>query len=230
MSGCYKDLNPEALAGYFFGEGGGNGSGGNGGGEQPVELDYVDLGLSVKWATCDLGATKPWFAGKFFAWGEISEKNSYSWDTYKFSSGNQYKMTKYCDTSKYGNVDNKINLDTSDDAARAILGSSWRLPTRAEVNELLNNTEWSTEYKNDIKIVVAKSTINGAELTFPISGYKENNSNGDVGVAGYYWVSQIEPGLACDAYYLFLDIKGNKVTMDHAYRYYGLNIRPVKVN
>ena len=94
--------------------------------------EYVDLGLSVKWATCNVGADSPEEYGYHFAWGETSPKTTYNWSTYKYCNGDEYSMTKYCDDS-FGTVDNKTTLELSDDAARVNWGGKWRMPTRAEI-------------------------------------------------------------------------------------------------
>ena len=78
--------------------------------------DYVDLGLSVKWATCNVGADSPEDYGDYFAWGETEPKSTYDWDTYKWWQEDNDNMTKYCTNSDYGTVDNKTQLDLSDDA------------------------------------------------------------------------------------------------------------------
>ena len=80
---------------------------------------YVDLGLSVKWATCNVGATKPEEYGDYFAWGEVEPKEKYDWSTYKYYAGTESGLTKYCTNSNFGIVDNKTILDSADDAATA---------------------------------------------------------------------------------------------------------------
>ena len=82
--------------------------------------EYVDLGLSVKWATCNVGATTPEEDGDYFAWGEVESKEVYDWSTYKYCAGTNATMTKYCNESSFGNngfTDNKTELDPEDDAA-----------------------------------------------------------------------------------------------------------------
>ena len=98
---------------------------------------YVDLGLSVKWATCNVGATNPEDYGDYFAWGETSPKDKYDTETYKWYDNIDESLTKY-NSEIYGIVDNKYLLDVTDDAAYINWGSAWRMPTRAEIEELLN--------------------------------------------------------------------------------------------
>ena len=92
--------------------------------------EYVDLGLSVKWATCNVGASKPEEYGDYFAWGETQPKSNYDWNTYKWCNGSNDTQTKYNTKSNYGTVDNKTTLDLSDDAACANWGGNWRMPQR----------------------------------------------------------------------------------------------------
>ncbi len=107
---------------------------------------YVDLGLAsgILWATCNVGATKPEQCGNYYAWGEVSAKRNFSYDNYKYGIDyNTYK--KYNVSSKSGKVDGKRILDLSDDAAHVNMGGEWRMPTRAELDELSENckTEWT---------------------------------------------------------------------------------------
>ena len=98
--------------------------------------EYVDLGLSVKWATCNVGANNPWEAGDYFAWGETEPKTEYSWATYKWSYGTTRTLTKYCFNSERGIVDNKETLELDDDAAYVNWGVKWRITTVEEWEEL----------------------------------------------------------------------------------------------
>ncbi len=105
---------------------------------------YVDLGLEsgTKWATYNVGATKPTEYGDYFAWGETKPKEDYSWETYKWCNGDETSLTKYNTKSDYGTVDNKKVLDAEDDAATANWGSAWRMPTPVEQRELLEGCDW----------------------------------------------------------------------------------------
>ena len=97
--------------------------------------EYVDLGLSVKWATCNVGATTPEGYGDYFAWGETKPKDYYAWSTYKYCDSSSLTLTKYCSKSYYGKdsfSDNKTILDSEDDAATVNWGGAWRMPTKEE--------------------------------------------------------------------------------------------------
>ena len=108
---------------------------------------WVDLGLpsSIKWASCNVGAEKPEDYGNYYAWGEVLPKEDYSWATYKYANGTYWydpKLTKYCNDASKGDdgfTDNKTTLEPEDDAAYFNWGGSWRMPTYAEWDELLDN-------------------------------------------------------------------------------------------
>lgn len=111
--------------------------------------EVVDLGLSVKWATCNIGASSWEKVGNYYAWGEIAIKNYYTEDNYKWYREvydkwgyiDGYRLTKYCTDDSYGTVDNKTTLEAADDAATVKWGSRWHTPTRDEVEELFDNCE-----------------------------------------------------------------------------------------
>ena len=166
--------------------------------------DYVDLGLSVKWATCNVGATKPEDFGDYFAWGETEPKSTYNWSTYKWCNGSDETLTKYCNKKKYGHkkfVDNKTTLELSDDAAHANWGGSWRMPTNAEITELKNNCTWTWTTQNGVNGYKVTSKKNGNSIFLPAAGYRGGSSLYDAGIYGNYWSSSLftdNPGLAWD--------------------------------
>ena len=108
--------------------------------------EFVDLGLpsGTKWATCNVGATTPEGFGDYFAWGETEPKDFYNWNTYKHcvENGDYYSVNSYCPNSDIGVEDNRTILDAEDDAASANWGGSWRMPTKKEQDELINNCIW----------------------------------------------------------------------------------------
>ena len=107
----------------------------------------VDMGLSVKWAACNVGASAPWETGDYYAWGETEVKGNYSWSTYEWGTGTDH-ITKYCTQEANGNVDGLTRLKGCDDAARINMGGAWRMPTEAELLELLYGCywEWTADY------------------------------------------------------------------------------------
>lgn len=124
-------------------------------------MEYIDLGLSVKWATCNLGASKPEEFGDYFAWGEIQKMNIEESHDYKHLVKGKGLM-KYNTKDTYGDVvDNIKQLDPSDDAATCILGNGWRMPTNKEFEELSKNCSVSHTSINGIKGLKYKSKIKG---------------------------------------------------------------------
>ena len=147
--------------------------------------DYVDLGLSVKWATMNIGAKTPEEYGDYFAWGETEPKDYYDWSTYKWCNGSKNTQTKYCIDSDYGTVDNKTTLELSDDAAHANWGGIWRMPTFDEIKELLDNCSWEWTTRNGVKGQKVTGP-SGNSIFLPAAGYRWENTLGSAGVAGFY--------------------------------------------
>ena len=187
--------------------------------------EYVDLGLSVKWATCNVGATKPEEYGDYFAWGETQPKSTYDWSTYKYCNGSETTLSKYNNSSSYGTVDNKTTLDLSDDAARANWGGSWRMPTRAEQDELRNNCTWTWTTQNGVNGYKVTSKSNGKSIFLPAAGDRVGSSLDAAGAYACYWSSSLNSDTPNYAYYL--RFYSNIVDWRSYYRSYGRTVRPV---
>ena len=170
----------------------------------------VDLGLSVKWATCNVGATKPEDYGDYYAWGETTTKTSYT----------DYNSKTY----DKGSMDD-IGGDSYYDAATANWGSGWRLPTRSEFDELIDNCTWTWTTRNGVNGCEVKSKKNGNSIFLPAAGY----CYGDTpdyeyqGCYGCYWSST--PYDTYRAYRLGFDIGGRYTSWNG--RYWGQSVRPV---
>ena len=156
----------------------------------PDGVEAVDLGLSVKWANMNVGATKDSGFGSYFAWGEIKPKKFYSWGTYIWSKGDSQFLLKYSTT------DRKIQLTPSDDAACANWGGEWRIPTVDECEELVDpdkcSWEWTTKDGVNGYKVTGKKT--GNSIFLPITGFR---FYGDVqfrAINGIYWSSTLYSG------------------------------------
>lgn len=189
----------------------------------------IDLGLSVKWATCNVGASWPEEFGDYYAWGETQTKKEYSWETYKWCNGSETSMTKYCDYGEHGTVDDLAVLEEEDDVAHVKVGDGWRMPTNEECLELLQNTTAKWTDLNGVNGMKFTSKVDGYTdrwIFLPAAGcqwgaYKDYNDD-DLHY-GYYWTSSLCIGNL--AYYLFFN--PSKVYEDRYYRSDGFTIRPV---
>ena len=192
---------------------------------------YVDLGLSVKWATCNVGANNPEDYGDYFAWGETTTKDTYNWSTYKYCNGSSTTMTKYCNNSSYGNngfTDNKTQLELSDDAARANWGGAWRMPTDVEWTELREQCTWTWTTQNGVngyKVTSKKSGYTNNSIFLPAAGYRGGSSLSGAGSYGTYWSSSLDAGNSSSAWYV--DFGSIYVGSNGGTRFYGFSVRPV---
>jgi uncharacterized repeat protein (TIGR02543 family) len=186
---------------------------------------WIDLGLSVKWATCNVGATfiEDW--GNHFAWGEVQPKNYYHWITYKWCDGTSDNFSKYCTDTIYGEVDNKTILDIEDDAANANWGGNWRMPTIEEWKELLEKCNWEWSLQNKCYGYLVTSQINGKCIFLPAGGWYIRDGISNLGSDGFYWSANLDStmtpmacGIIFDSYVRNIDKTDRKI---------GWVIRPV---
>ena len=189
--------------------------------------EYVDLGLpsGTKWATCNIGATKPEEYGNYYAWGETEPKTTYNWSTYKWCNGSSDTQTKYCTSSSYGTVDNKTTLEPEDDAAHVNWGGAWRMPTDAEWTELRENCTWTWTIKNGVNGYEVKSEANGNSIFLPAAGYRFYDDLYYAGISGNYWSSSLNTDYPYDAWYV--GFYSGRVNRFDDGRYYGRSVRPV---
>ncbi|MGM9818983.1 MAG: hypothetical protein ACI30B_08415 [Paludibacteraceae bacterium] len=194
---------------------------------------YVDLGLpsGTKWATCNVGATKPEEYGNYYAWGETTPKDDYDWSTYKYGSDYD-ELTKYCTDSDYGKdgfADYKTVLDPEDDAARANWGGAWRMPTKEECEELLDNCtlKWVYSYKGTgVAGLIVTSNINGNSIFLPAAGYRYGGDLDGAGDCGYYRSSSLYTG-GPDVAWQLVGFYSDDVFGGSNYRFFGHSVRPV---
>ena len=179
--------------------------------------EYVDLGLSVKWATCNVGATKPEEDGDYFAWGETAEKSKYSWDTYFDTKDGGVTFTEYA-------KDKKTLLDADDDAARQNWGGSWRIPTKEEWNELMDNCNISWKKQGTRKGYLFTSKKNDNTLFLPAADFVSEGGSSD-GNLGHYWSSSLSETLSDRAW--VLSFESNFMKWVQCTRSYGVPVRPV---
>ena len=191
--------------------------------------EAVDLGLSVKWASFNLGASAPEEYGDHYAWGETAPKSDYSWTNYKWYNFSSSTLTKYNTNSSYGTVDNKTILDPADDAAHFNLGDSWRMPTDAECNELIDNCTWIWTTINGVNGMMVTSNKSGYTdrwIFLPAAGGQIGTHLDHVGSGCRLWSSSLFTGYMGPAWYMGFSSELRSVNYDSD-RYEGLSVRPV---
>ena len=216
-----------------------------------VAPEAVDLGLSVKWANMNVGATAVTDYGTYFAWGETSgytvvgasgtpasgnAKTSFSWGTYAWCNGASSSMTKYSTDASYwdDNInsdtpDGKTQLELGDDAARANWGGKWRMPTQTEMQELLDGTdqEWTTINSVAGRKFMKKSD-HSVYIFLPAAGYRDGASFSGQGSYGFFWSSALATVRPSRAWYL-LFVSSNAYVYD-VNRFNGYTVRAVQSN
>lgn len=196
-----------------------------------VGLEYVDLGLSVLWAACNVGSCTHEGYGKFFAWGDIAPKTAYCWSHYPYAedpdpsdgdtihwepgdNGPNLWLTKYNTQNtfkpeSFESPDFITTLEDSDDAALAVMGNGWRTPTVEEWEELIEGTTQTRDEVNGIGGIRFTAT-NGKSIFLPFAGFYSGNQhnaqyNGDRLPVGEYWSNQIDSDKPYQALCLYID-------------------------
>lgn len=187
-------------------------------------LEAVDLGLSVKWASCNLGATSPEQKGSYFAWGETTPKDSFpaSWNTYKYYDFEKNAVTKYT------KADSLKVLLPEDDAAQAQWGGEWRMPTHEEFNELVTSCERIDSTLNGVPCAYLKAP-NGNGIFLPTTGIINGTT---LFYPDYYsyWTSSLFTKSSPCKYAIASrgDLTDGTRMPSNRYRFVGLPIRPVR--
>jgi len=149
----------------------------------PSTPTAVDLGLpsGTKWASCNVGASSPEDYGDYFAWGETSPKDSYTTD-----NSTTYGVS-YSDLQSKGIIDSDGNLTAAYDAATVNWGKGWRMPTKTQIEELVNNCTWTWTSQNGVngKLVTGP---NGNSIFLPAARYYGTSLH-YAGSYGLYWSS-----------------------------------------
>ena len=194
--------------------------------EEP-EHEWVDLGLpsGTLWATCNVGANAPEEFGHQFAWGETAPKETYSWDTYKWCEDGL--LTKYCNNSSDGTVDNKVELDPEDDAAYVNWGPSWRMPTVAQLEELYDNCTQQWTAMNGVKGILVTGP-NGNTMFLPAAGFNWGDNNTGEGTSGDIWSRELYTSYCTFALDLMYHYEGWRVPAKGT-RAFGNTVRAVRV-
>lgn len=179
--------------------------------------EAVDLGLSVMWATCNVGASSPEEYGDYFAWGETTTKSSY----YESNSTTYYLSTS--ELQSRGIIGSDGNLTAAYDAATANWGGSWRMPTLDEMKELLNNCTWTWTTQNGVRGRKVTGS-NGNSIFLPAAGSRYGTYLYYAGSYGYYWSAT-----PCSSSYYAYGLYFNSDDYDWHYgdRYFGHSVRPV---
>ena len=173
----------------------------------------VDLGLSVCWAGWNVGASSPEGYGDYYAWGETTTKSNYTESSYQYHNGS------------YINIGSNIS-GTQYDVARAQWGGNWRLPTKAEMQELKDRCTWSwTTYKGVRGYKVTGP--NGNSIFLPAAGCRGGTEIFDRGSYGYYWSGSLGESYSGYAYYLYFNSSDLHVYGYYRYREGGHSVRPV---
>lgn len=190
-----------------------------------TNVQAVDLGLSVKWADCNIGASSPEEYGDFFAWGEIAQKESidYFWERYKFCYGSYKELWKYNSDANLGYIDNKSILEKEDDAAYSVFGENWRLPSKGEYEELKSKCNWQWTQNNGVYGYVIEG-LNGNSIFLPVTGYFAGATHNIID-KGYYWCNENIAIATNDAYSLIFSQEN--VEIKSSARKNGLPIRSV---
>ena len=194
----------------------------------------IDLGLpsGIKWACCNVGANSPAECGDYFAWGETAPKSAYLSSNYKwYTSGDNHNISKYCQNSDYGAVDNRTELELEDDAAYVNWGVKWRIPSIYQILELLNNctSEWTKV--NGIGGYILKSNTNDNAVFLPAAGWYNKYGFDGLETAGTYWSRTYSyndrPDLAYNLGFRYGDMGWLRAAIIG--RHCGLNVRAVHV-
>ena len=190
--------------------------------------EAIDLGLpsGTKWASWNIGATKPEESGGYFAWGETEEKDYYGWNNYKWCNGTYYSLTKYCTKSSYGYngfTDGLTELLPEDDAATVNWGAPWHMPTKAQIDELLDNCSGVWTQLNGVEGILVTGP-NGNTIFLPGVDHRWN-SFPPRSHTGYYWFSMLGPNYDNNACFLYFH--SNDFRWGYNERYYGQPVRAV---
>ena len=190
-----------------------------------VAGEAIDLGLpsGTKWASCNVGATKPEEYGGYYAWGEMEEKDTYTWENYI-----------HCDGSSDTCHDFGSDISgTEYDVAHVKWGGNWCMPTLDDFKELLDNctSEWTTVKDvngNDVNGRKFTSKVNGNSIFLPAAGWRSEGNFDNAGSHGYYWLSTQFPDYSDSAYDLYFS--SGYALWGQGRRGFGRSVRPVVRN
>lgn len=171
--------------------------------------EAVDLGLSVKWATCNVGASSPEQYGGYYAWGETNTKYSYD------------ENNSTTERRSIGNI-----CGTSYDVARATWGGTWRLPSRIEMQELVDLCQWTRTSQgghNGYKV----TGPNGNSIFLPAAGKREGTMLLNEGTNGFYWIGMPLEDDSLNFYAYIFIFTTESLNLGGTFRCFGQSVRPV---
>lgn len=183
--------------------------------------EYVDLGLSVLWATCNVGASSPSESGNYYAWGEIEPKNEYC-------EYNSLTYNKYIPRLRNGGIiDSNYNLTNTYDVGTVVWGDAWRIPTTSEMQELIDNCKWEWTTCSGVKGCKITGQ-NGNYIFLPASGYYDCVDSKDAGKISYWCASASHTAdYDIGSIYLHCGMSDSPSIYYTSFRYQGRPIRPV---
>ena len=182
--------------------------------------DWVDLGLSVKWATKNVGASSPSDYGDYFAWGETRPKSSYSWSNCfdcLDDTGDSWGVYKIGGKTS-------ISPTSGHDTSRENWGGTWRIPTIAEFEELRNKCDWTWTSQgghNGYKV----TGPNGNSIFLPAAGWRSGTDRLYVSEYGGYLSGSLSSSYSLNARNLYFGSRSHSTI--NSYRRYGRSVRPV---
>ncbi|MBO4464172.1 MAG: fibronectin type III domain-containing protein [Prevotella sp.] len=206
--------------------------------KNPVDYNghaWVDLGLpsGTKWATMNVGASKPEEYGDYYAWGETTTKTSYTLDNYYWKGLTKEDLVARGVVNK--NSGNDYILTASYDVATVKWGSTWRMPTGSEISELEKNVDVTSSKQNGVNGFLLTSRINGKSIFLPASGsWDENGFKNNYTYRGQTIYILYNWGAELNQYYeergMSINISDDDlkyIYYPHVDRYKGLAVRPV---
>jgi len=176
-----------------------------------VGHEAVDLGLSVRWASCNVGAENPEDLGGLYAWGETDSKDNYAETNYRYYSGTDYQ-----------NIGVNIS-GTRYDVATTQWGDGWRMPTRSEARELMQRCQWTPETLGGVSGYRVTGP-SGRSIFMPSAGQQQTTGRTEAGTCGYYWTGTLCTAMPSSAYNINFRGYDDEWT---ACRAYGFSVRPV---
>ena len=213
----------------------------------PPGLEAIDMGNGLKWANMNVGAESVTGYGDYFAWGEtmpyyqdghaqdnpctnwIVGKSGYDWTSYSWCSGTSTSMIKYCKSASYGYVDDKTVLEGTHDAACANWGGTWRMPTNADWEWLIEHCAWQWTRQNGVWGMLVTSKIEGYtsnSIFLPAAGCRMDDGHYNASERGFYWSASLDDNYSNGARHV-LFYSGADPSTKYESRYWGFSIRPV---